>query len=85
MGLDRCAAYERRKKTEREAIATSLTVTNGRRFQSVNGITTGLAASLSLSRSYDHALPSLSVSSVCCVPFARVYGGNTSQPVALAD
>lgn len=41
--------------------------------------------SLSLSRSYDHALPSLSVSSVCCVPLARVYGGNTSQPVALAD
>lgn len=29
------------RNREKEAIATSLTVTNGRRFQSVNGITTG--------------------------------------------
>lgn len=73
MGLDRCAAYERRKKTEREAIATSLTVTNGRRFQSVNGITTGLAASLSLSRARMTTLFQVSLFRQCVVYRSRVY------------
>lgn len=62
-----------RKRERREAIATSLTVTNGRRFQSVNGITTGLAASLSRARPNARMTVLFQVSLDPCVHRSRVY------------